>query len=68
LFSRTPKRARGVGENKKAVIPNGGIKDPTQKSNVDVNDNKRHLKRDAFGITVFLNLFGPSIVPPHVKT
>jgi hypothetical protein len=56
-----------VGENKKAVIPNGGIKEPTQKSNVDANDNVRHLKTDALEIHVFLNLLGPSIVPPRVK-
>jgi hypothetical protein len=67
LFSLTPKRARGVGENKKAVVPSRGINDPTQKNNVDVSDNKRHLKRDIFAIPVFFDLFGPSIIPLRVK-
>jgi hypothetical protein len=53
LFSRTPRRARGVGENKKAAIPNRGIKALAQKSNVDVDDNTRHRTSDAIEITVF---------------
>jgi hypothetical protein len=53
LFSRTPRRARGVGENKNAAIPKGGMKEPAQKSTVDVDDNKRHRTREVVEITVF---------------
>jgi hypothetical protein len=45
-------------------MPNGGTKEPTQKSNVDIDDNTRHLKIDVFEINVFLNPPGPVIVPP----
>jgi hypothetical protein len=66
LFSRAPRRARGVGENKKAATPKVGIKEAAQKSAVDADDNKRHRTRDVVEITVLRDLFGPSIVPPHV--
>ncbi|MDR2180366.1 MAG: hypothetical protein LBP21_08650 [Synergistaceae bacterium] len=57
-----------MGENKKAVIPSGGMKDPTQKSNMDVNDKKKHLTRDVFGIDVFLNMLAlHSSVSARVK-
>jgi hypothetical protein len=42
-----------VGENKKAAIPSGGIKELAQKSNVDVDDNKRHRIRDVIETTFF---------------
>jgi hypothetical protein len=51
-----------VGENKKAAVPSGGAKDPAQKSNIDADDRNRHLRRD---ISVFRDVFGPSIIPPR---
>ena len=62
LFSLAPKMARGVGENRCAVIPSKEVKEPAQKSTTDVNDNKRHLKIDIFE----RNLSGPSMIPPFM--
>ncbi|MDR1873713.1 MAG: hypothetical protein LBQ90_01685 [Synergistaceae bacterium] len=46
LLSLIPKRANGVGENKKPTVPNGRAKNPEQNNTTDRSDNVRHLMKE----------------------